>query len=566
MTHSLKRLLLIAALAGAGALPAAAEEAAGPYLAARQATIQNDFREAVRYYVRAMSEDRENTDLMEGALTAYIGLGKIQEAITVASQIIEVKPGSQIANMLTLSRYAHEGDFDGLLAKLDAGQSVGELFDGLVRAWTLVGTGDGDAAIAAFEEVAAARGVEAFGIYHKALALAALGRFQEADAVITDAQALQLDRRGIMAHAQILSQLGRNDAALSKIEEGFGEDVDPILGDLRARLEAGETLDYTVTADAKDGLAEVLFSIANALANESGPAYTLIYARMSQYMRPDHIEATLLVAALLDRLEQYELAIEAYGAVPSDHPAFIAAEMGRAEVLRKSGREDTAIEVVRQLARMRPDNSMIQVSLGDALRESGRHAEAITAYDAAIELFDTDAESQWVVYFARAIARERTDNWTGAEADFLKSLELRPGQPQVLNYLGYSYVERGEKLDTALSMIEQAVAEMPDSGYITDSLGWVFYRLGRYQDAVEPMERAVELMPVDPVVNDHLGDVYWAVGRKLEARFQWSRALSFVENDENDEIDPDRIRAKLERGLDKVLEEEGADPLNLADE
>ena len=160
---------------------------------------------------------------------------------------------------------------------------------------------------------------------------------------------------------------------------------------------------------------------------------------------------------------------------------------------------------------------------------------------------------------AGSICQERGKNWTGAEADFKTALELYPDQPSVLNYLGYSYIDRNENLDDALKMIEKAAAERPDDGAIIDSLGWGLYRLGRYDEAVAQMEQAVELMPVDAVVNDHLGDVYWAVGRTREAEFQWRRALSFAED--SMDADPDRIRRKLAVGLDKVLAEEGAKPL-----
>ena len=157
--------------------------------------------------------------------------------------------------------------------------------------------------------------------------------------------------------------------------------------------------------------------------------------------------------------------------------------------------------------------------------------------------------------------------WENAEADFRKALELNPEQPQVMNYLGYSLVEKQVKLDEALDLIERAVAVRPDSGYIVDSLGWILFRLGRYEDSVGHMERATELMPIDPIVNDHLGDVYWSVGRFLEAEFQWKRALSFVDyGDASQEADPDRIRRKLDVGLDQVLEEEGAEPLKTVDE
>ena len=156
------------------------------------------------------------------------------------------------------------------------------------------------------------------------------------------------------------------------------------------------------------------------------------------------------------------------------------------------------------------------------------------------------------------ISHERLKNWDNAEADFRRALDLNPDQPQVLNYLGYSLVERREKLDEALDMIERAVAARPDSGYIVDSLGWVLFRLGRYDEAVEHMENAGELMPVDPVVNDHLGDVYWAVGRAREAEFQWKRgAVLHRPRRHGWRSRPDRIRRKLEIGLDAVLAKKG---------
>ena len=195
----------------------------------------------------------------------------------------------------------------------------------------------------------------------------------------------------------------------------------------------------------------------------------------------------------------------------------------------------------------------MQSALGDALRTAERYPEAVAAYDAAIALVPAPMPVHWPLYYTRGIANERAGNWPAAEADFRAALKLEPDQPLVLNYLGYSMVEKQEKLDEALGMIERASKAEPDDGYITDSLGWVLYRLGRYDEAVKPMLRAVELTPDDPVINDHLGDVLWMVGRKREAEFQWRRALSFGPSDD---LDLDRVRRKLEMGLDKVLAEE----------
>ena len=146
------------------------------------------------------------------------------------------------------------------------------------------------------------------------------------------------------------------------------------------------------------------------------------------------------------------------------------------------------------------------------------------------------------------------DEWDDAEEDFRKSLGLSPNQPSTLNYLGYSLVEKGIKLEEAQELIERAVKGRPNDGFITDSLGWLLYRIGKFDEAVAPMEKAVELTPNDPIINDHLGDVYWKANRIREARFQWRRALSFGP----EEKDAERIRRKLDVGLDEVLTSEKA--------
>ncbi|RVT82224.1 tetratricopeptide repeat protein [Rhodobacteraceae bacterium CCMM004] len=564
MPH-LRRRAAAALIAAALATAAPAQDnVAGSYLAGRHAQKVNDYDAAATYLTRAMMRDRQNPALIEGTLSAYLALGDVERAATVADRLIQTGASSAVANMVLIGREAKREDWDALLSDLEAGQSVGPLFDALIEGWALMGAGRTEDAEAAFDTLAQKPGLKAFALYHKALAQAADGRIAEAEATLAAEPDLRLSRRGTVARAEFLSQLDRNADAQALMDDSFGPGIDGILRRIEERLAAGETLEVTIAPTPADGVGEVFFSLANALQGEASPSYTLLYGRMTEYLRPDNIENVMLTASLLDELEQYDLAIQTYRKVPRSSPAFDAAELGRAEVMRKDGQEDAAIEVMRQLARLRPDEAMIQVTLGDALREMDRHAEALEPYDAAVALFEEDAAGQWIVYFARGISHERTDNWDEAEADFRKALELNPDQPQVLNYLGYSYVEKRINLDEALDMIERAVAARPDSGYITDSLGWVLYRLGRYEEAVAPMEKAVELMPVDPVINDHLGDVYWAVGRELEARFQWKRALSFIDHDASGEADPDRIRRKLEVGLDKVLEEEGAAPLEVA--
>ncbi len=548
--------------------PAKADGIAGAYLAGRAASFQSDYEQAAQYYAQALIADPSNPRLLENATSAFVNLGRVPQAHAIAQKMQMSGLESQIAHLVITAEQFKQGDYDQMLDDIAAGRRIGPLVDGLATAWAELGRGRMTEALARFDALSEETGLQGFALYHKALALASVGDFEGADALFAgDEQGpLRQTRRGAMAHIEVLSQLERNEDALQLLDLLFSTDTDPGVEDIRTRLEAGEVLPFTHVTNASDGAAEMFFSVAGVLSTDAAPGYTLLYSRLAEYLREDHVDAILLSAAMLEDLERYELATQSYNRVPRDHPAFHAAELGRADTLRRAGKDDAAIEVLQQLAKSHGDLPAVHTAMGDMMRGLQRFEEAIPAYDRALELTGED-DAQWFVHYARGISYERSGDWDNAEADFRRALELRPNQPLVLNYLGYSLVEKKIKLDEALEMIETAAAERPNSGFIIDSLGWVLYRLGRYDEAVGHMERAAELMPVDPVVNDHLGDVYWAVGRETEAQFQWKRALSFIDPDDTDgEADPERIRRKLEVGLDVVLDEEGAPPLRVAND
>ncbi|ABN75541.1 tetratricopeptide repeat protein [Cereibacter sphaeroides] len=561
MANILMRPVL--ALALAALLPAAAgaqQEDAGAYLAARVAAAGSDYRAAADWFTRALAADPSNTSLIEGALISDFSLGEIEKAVPLATRLTESGNGAQAAALVLLADRAKRQEYQAILTAEPTG--LGPLVDRLSFAWAAFGAGRMSEALEAFDQLATTQGLEPFGLYHKALALAAAGDFEGADEILSgrDGNALRVMRRGSIAHAQILSQLDRNADAVAMLEKSFGTDADAGIDALKERLAAGETLPYDVARNATDGMAEIFFTLAGALSGEVDDGSTLLYARTATHLRPDHTEALLLSAQILDNQGQHQLASETYARIPTADPMFFVAEIGRADALRADGKIEASLEVLQGLARSKPELMQVHLALGDALRREERYADAVKAYDAAIARVPAPERQHWPLFYSRGICHERLSHWKEAEADFRRALELNPDEPQVLNYLGYSFVDRGQNLEEALSMIERAVAARPESGYIIDSLAWAYFRLGRYQDAVEPMEKASLLEPVDPIVTDHLGDVYWAVGRKLEARFQWHRALSF----DPEEKEAQRIRRKLEVGLDALLAEEGAKPLSVA--
>lgn len=551
-------LMLTALILGMAGPVSAQNMDAGAYLAANSAQMQSDFRSADDWYGRALKADPKNPDILANAMVAALSLGDIPRSAAMAQTLIDLGIKSQNIALARLVDRAMQADYAGILADQKAGVSVGILMDDLAAAWANVGLGQMSDALAVFDKIIATPGIEGFGLYHKALALAQAGDFEGSAQIFAGKLgSFTMSRRGALAYAKVLSQLDRGEEAAAILEKGFDVGNDAEVADLIAQLRAGQAVALTGLMDAKDGLAESFLGLASALDQENDDGFALLHSRAALALRPNDAESILATASLLTELKQPDFAAEIYGMIPKTDPAFRNAEMGRAGAEFDADRPDAAVKVLSDLAETFPKDPDIRLALGNAQRRTKSYEGAVKTYDTAIALLPPPSANHWPVYFGRGISYQELGNFDLAEADMRMALKLNPDQADVLNYLGYSLVDRGIKLDEAMEMIKRAVAARPDSGYIVDSLAWAYFRLGKYAEALAPMEKASLLEPVDPIVTDHLGDVYWANGRKREAEFQWHRALSY----EPTEKDAARIRKKLEIGLDAVLAAEGAPPL-----
>lgn len=559
MPNSFAHFARGALLAAALSWPAVASGGSGAYLAAVQADFRDAYATAAEYYDRALAADAENPDLLQNAVVVRVAMGDVVGARLLADRLAAQAPDGQAAVLVRLADTLAAADYPAARDILDAaGPEFNPLLGGLVAGWIEVGREDFEAAQAAFDAMTENEAISAFGQYHKALALALAGDFVSAEAILAgDGRGpLHLDRAALLAHAQILAQIDRGTEAIGLLDAALASGLpDATMSALRDQLASGEEVAFDQVTDARDGAAAAYLTLADALNVDETDRIALLHARLAAHIRPDLVEARLLAAEILERDGQYDLATEALAEVAQDSPWLVTTEIRRANTQNAAGDPEAGIATLTALGQSHPDQIEVHSALGDALRVAEQFPEAAAAYGRAIALIETEQAVHWVLYYTRGIAFERAGDWPAAEADFRRALELQPEQPLVLNYLGYSLVEQGGDLDEALSMIERAVAGQPDDGFITDSLGWVLYRLERFDEAVPHMLRAVELVPDDPVVNDHLGDVLWKAGREREARFQWRRALSFGPADD---LDMDRVRRKLEVGLDRVLQDDSA--------
>jgi len=554
MRTLLKTLSLAATMALSTVPMARSEGFAGAFLAAKSANFANDYEDAAYYYTQAMIAEPENGFIMQGGLFAFVASGSVPAAEAIAIKMAASGFRDEYAHTVMITGAFAREDYSAALGLMaDPNYEINPLITQLLSGWALIGMGEVDAGIGALVAQNENEAITAFGLYNKGLALAYLGRLDEAEAVFA-AGGAYVNRGAVLAHAQLLAALNRSDDALSLMMTGPGRTFTDRESDaLRVQLAAGEAVRFTRIRAPQDGAAETFLVLGDALNGDESKRLALFYARLATYLQPDNAEALLLIGDILTGQLQFALALKAYDAVPNDDPLALNAKMGRALNLRKNGDLIGAIETLRAALEIKPDGISLWQSLGDVLRQNGDLAEARDAYTKSIALLPApDIRPAWQLYYARAIVEHRADNWPAAEADFRQALALNPNQPDALNYLGYSLVERGEKLDEALGMIETAAKAKPDSGAIADSLGWVYYQLGRFEEAEAAMEIAVQLLPVDPILSDHFGDVLWMVDRKREARFQWRRALSYGP----EESDAVRIRDKLARGLDAVLADE----------
>ena len=526
----------------------------GAYLAGRQAISDHNFVTASEFQTKSVSVDPSNSKLLEGLMISFIAQGSVDKAISIAEVYKDNGNQSQISQMILSASLIKDGRTEAFLSFIKDASKITPILKDLLSAWVLMGLNDEVNANRIFDKTAKVQGMGQFVNFHRAMSQLAAGKFEQAlktfNLIHSDKE--NPTRRSVISHTKILLSQSKFKEAQSLLEKWFGPTFDPEIEELFLNATNGKVYPKTSFSNINIAVADVFHSIANLIRKEADPTFTLIYSRLAEYLDANHIDSILMTADLLVELEQYNLAIKEHEKLSNSQPQYFASELGRAEALRSSGKEEAAVEVLAALTRQFPNSPNGFSILGNHYRRLEAYDRAEVAYKEAIKLYQAKGEAGWFLYYVRGITRERLNLWGLAEKDFRKALSLNPTQPQVLNYLGYSLIEKNTKLDEALDMIERAVKESPDSGYIVDSLGWGYYKLGEYEKAVPNLEKAAELMPIDPIVNDHLGDVYWMVGRKTEAEFQWRRALSF--DPEEEEIQ--RIKKKLKVGLTQVLIDE----------
>ena len=522
----------------------------GSYLAGRVARGQHDTEAAATYYREALVRDPGNDVLIEQSFLMELMEGHWPRTEQLARELAELQPPRRMAQAFMglvdfkAKRYAEADEH----FKAAGANPIGELTSTLARAWLYQAQDKTQEALALLDAPKQPEWAQYYLRFHRALLADQAGRRAEARAAYD--RIPKNDQRTLrvaLAYARHAANAGDAKLALSVLKANADRtknDGHPVARVLQEQIEAGERPELLINTPA-EGMAEAFYGLGEALTGEGGVSVGAVYLQFALYLTPDSVFALAALANAYETTKRYEAAVATYDRIPKGTPLQMSVDIRKALNLTQLERLDEAQKLLDEIARDNPRELQPLDALGNIMRGNKRFGEAVDYYTRAIALIDKPEQKHWSYFYSRGTCYERLKKWDLAEADLQKALLLSSEQAMVLNYLGYSWIDQNRNLKQGLSLIEKAVRQKPDDGYIVDSLGWAHYRMGNYKEAVKHLERAVELRPEDPVLNDHLGDAYWRVRREREARFQWDQALTLKPEPE----DADKIKKKLQKGL-----------------
>ncbi|MDE3059399.1 MAG: tetratricopeptide repeat protein [Pseudomonadota bacterium] len=518
--HQKLWLWATAALLAAAPFPAQADGqiSAGDYLSGQFARDNGDMDSAIRRLQQVLKEQPGNT-MVAGELEGMLLLeGHINEATVMAEEIRKLNAKDPLSGLVLALRSIKNNQPEDAAKILDATQGgSAQLWLPLVSAWLDFGRHKLDKPLTVEGLSADVGHARPLAYYHLALVNAAAGF---TDAAAQDFKNAVEDPRSpsmrVMRMLLAFYEKNGHPAALTPIVEAYRD----------SHPGSDEHTDTAIIATVQDGVSEVLFSMGGIMLGSGMSNDAAIYLQLALFLRPDFPEAQMALADSFADQQDYARANDIYGKIAEQSPLYRKAQMHIAVNEDRSGKLSDALERLDRMAQRFPADADALITRGDLLRVHGRYGDAVDSYTQAISRIPELKSNQWPLLFARGACYERIGKWQEAEKDLRQALALQPDEPDVLNYLAYGWLERGESVSEARAMLEKAFRQRPDDAQIADSMGWSLYLSGNYEEAAQYIEKAVDLLPGDPTVNDHLGDVYWRLGHKTEARYQWERSLN----------------------------------------
>lgn len=523
----------------------------GDYLSGQYADKIEDAQARSKFFSAAFARDNENVELGSEAIRSAVLAGDMTLARTLSIEMTSLDATEPVARIVLAAYDMRDGKYKTAAQRLAAqpdDPALGVLM-AMMEAWAQYGMGETDRALEVFSEIEVGGYFDVIAALQKAIIYSETGQTEDAARAFKTVSGTGISPiLRIMSEARFKSQNDDIPGAITLLEAFSGRrggvESGPVFSALN-RLNSGQPLTKEFTA--ADHAGRSLIDPAGAYFSEGG-AHNLaeFYLRIALIMSPDEDFGKIWLGTVLEREERGSEAEALYLQIKPSSDFSVTAQLSRATLLFRDDQDDRAVALLQKLVVEHPI-FLVREALGRGYLIQEDYASALTQYAALVDDMD-DAEltaNPEPLYF-KAICLQELDRWDEAVVDLRRVLALQPDYADALNFLGYSWVERGENLDEAFEMIRTAVRLEPDSGAIIDSLGWAHYKLEQYEEAMIYLENATEKDPNSATITDHLGDVYWKLGRKREAGYQWRRALDLDPTDN----ETARLKVKLKSGLD----------------
>jgi tetratricopeptide (TPR) repeat protein len=546
--------ILIFAFQATGYLAVAyASTFSGSYLAAQHAASTKSFESAARYYNEVVekitSSNPSYAKLLEQAMVYNTTAGNFEQASDIAQKLKSVGKDGELINITLALGYIVNEDYPQALRNLYGNTTLAErnFLTNLIAAWIYYEMKHFTKAQNVLSLIEPNPAFGALVQYHKALILSLVGETDQAEKIFQQAiETQENSQQLIRAYGQFLEKKGDIESAKRLYLEYMQKNPGNLLVSIKSNTLKNRVENEFFIQNGKRGIQEVFYNIAGILSNDRNTDYALVYTQLASYLQPFSPEILILLGDIFDKYGRYHLAISAYEKVPQDSSLHEIAQFGKAIVLNKKNKTQKALTILNAIIAQNKDSIHSWALKGEILRYESRFYEAIASYNNAIDLISDYRVSHWSLYYARGISYERVNRWKYAQRDLEQALKLEPNGALILNYFGYSLLEKGLHMQRAYNMLKRAASLRPNDGFIIDSLGWAFYKLEDYKNAVKYLEKAIELSPEESVINEHLGDALWQTDRHREAEFQWGKALSLTTGKQNKKL----LIHKIRQGLD----------------
>ncbi|ALE04079.1 tetratricopeptide repeat protein [Bartonella ancashensis] len=523
------------------------------YLLGRIARHENKNDLAIRYFQKALTYKPDNTEVQREVFETALSVGAFKDALEQAKNLKKKEESNPLISLILSVDHFTKKNYKAaqlLLQEKIPPHLNNPAFD-MISAWITFGSGNKTQAIADLEKLLDPTQDNFFIYYHLALMNNLAKHDQEAKKYFI--QALNDQQSAIsvpdtyehlvIAYAHFLLRHKMHDQAIKVIQTGkklLPDRVELIY--LLQQIENKSRVNNLIKTP-QQGAAEVLYNFGTALNQQESKYIARFFQQLSLALYPDNGATMFQLANVSIKFNDITQAIKLYNSLSPHSPYYKISQLQLALIFANDSNSDKAINLLIELKKKFPHDHDIVTILAILYIQQDNFSEAVQVISHAISQIKNLQQNDWKLFYQRAIASERLQQWTQVEDDLRQALQLFPNQPQVLNYLGYSLVEQNKKLNEALNMLKKASQLQPHDGYILDSLGWAYYKLKQYDKAVQLLERAVKLEPQDPTLNDHLGDAYWQVGSKRKAIFQWKHAIH------GESKDIEKIKEKLKFGL-----------------